>query len=83
LFPELLGLVPLYPGTGELFISLQMTRKMKLTLANSVFKDAPVVSVAAKPGGSEALSASLPVGMQFQCIEFLGGGWFEENLTIF
>jgi hypothetical protein len=35
---------------------------MKLTIANSVFKDAPVVSVAAKPGGSEVDQASLPVG---------------------
>jgi hypothetical protein len=48
---------------GRLLISLQMTRKMKLTLANSVFKDAPIVSVAAKPGGSEAIHTSLPVGM--------------------
>jgi hypothetical protein len=40
-----------------------MTRRMKLTLANSVFKDAPVVSVAAKPGGSEGVESSSPVGM--------------------
>jgi hypothetical protein len=47
-----------------------MSKKMKLTLANSVFKDAPVVSVAAKPGGSEGVQASLPVGMQFQNKDF-------------
>lgn len=68
----------LYPGTGELFISLQMTRKMKLTLQNSVFKDSPVVSVSAKPGGSEAVSASSPVGMQFHRRYFLDRGKFEE-----
>jgi hypothetical protein len=48
-------------------VSLQMTKRMKLTLANSVFKDAPIVSVAAKPGGSEVDQTSLPVGMQFLC----------------
>jgi hypothetical protein len=35
---------------------------MKLTLADSVFKEAPIVSVAAKPGGSEVDEASSPVG---------------------
>jgi hypothetical protein len=49
-------------------VSLQMTKKMKLTVANSVFKDAPVVSVAAKPGGSEVDQASVPVGME--CLLF-------------
>ncbi|XP_033606355.1 selenocysteine-specific elongation factor isoform X2 [Cryptotermes secundus] len=42
----------------------KMTKRMKLTLANSVFKDAPVVSVAANPGGSEGVQSSLPVGLQ-------------------
>lgn len=38
---------------------------MKLTLADSVFKDAPIVSIAAKPGGSEDSQISLPIGMPF------------------
>lgn len=32
---------------------LQMTKKMKATLQNTVFKDADVVAVSANPGGQE------------------------------
>ena len=39
-----------------------MTKKMKLTLAKSVFENAPVVSVAAKPGGADVSQNSSPEG---------------------
>jgi hypothetical protein len=45
---------------------------MKLTLADTVFKDAPFVSIAAKPGGSED-SQTLPIGMLFMNKFILGG----------
>ena len=39
-----------------------MTKKMKLTLTKSVFENAPIVSVAAKPGGPDAPETSSPEG---------------------
>ncbi|XP_063227271.1 selenocysteine-specific elongation factor isoform X2 [Bacillus rossius redtenbacheri] len=42
----------------------KISKKMKLTLEGSVFRDAPVVSVAAKPGGTEALQSNAPIGLQ-------------------
>lgn len=41
-----------------------MIKRMKLTLADTVFKAAPIVSIAAKPGGSEDSQTSLPIGLQ-------------------
>ena len=46
---------------------------MKLTLADTVFKDAPIVSIAAKPGGFEDSQTSLPIGMLL-LHKFLSGG---------
>jgi len=42
-----------------------MIKRMKLTLADTVFKDTPIVSIAAKPGGSEDSQATLPTGTPF------------------
>jgi hypothetical protein len=53
-----------------------MRKRMKLTLANSVFKDAPIVSTAAKPGGSEDSQPSLPIGMLLLHNFLFGGGVF-------
>lgn len=50
---------------------------MKLTLANSVFKDAPIVSIAVKPGGSEDSQHSLPIGTLFLHKFILRVGDFE------
>ena len=50
-----------------------MIKRMKLTLADTVFKDAPFVSIAAKPGGSEDSQTSLPIGMLFMNKFLLGG----------
>jgi len=53
-----------------------MIKRMKLTLADTVFKDAPIVSIAAKPGGCEDSQTSLPIGMLFLHKFLLGGVQF-------
>jgi len=53
-----------------------MKKKMKLTLADTIFKDAPIVSIAAKPGGCEDSQTSLPIGMLFMNKFLLGGVQF-------
>lgn len=37
---------------------LQVAKKMKATLANTVFKDAPIVNIAANPGGEANYTCS-------------------------
>lgn len=49
---------------------------MTLTLADTVFKDAPIVSIAAKAGGSEDSQTSVPIGKLFLHKWLLGGVQF-------
>ncbi|XP_066992085.2 selenocysteine-specific elongation factor isoform X2 [Anabrus simplex] len=49
------------PKTREISVQKVM-KKMRLTLSNTIFKDSPIVSVAARPGGAE--EDNKPEGIQ-------------------
>nr|CAD7258133.1 unnamed protein product [Timema shepardi] len=46
-----LNKIDLLPETKRAVLIEKMSKKMKLTLASSIFKDSPIVSIAASPGG--------------------------------
>nr|CAD7438167.1 unnamed protein product [Timema bartmani] len=48
-----LNKVDLLPEMKRAVLIEKMSKKMKLTLASSIFKDSPIVSIAASPGGLE------------------------------
>ncbi|GAB5568339.1 selenocysteine-specific elongation factor isoform X2 [Prionailurus iriomotensis] len=50
----------------------KMTKKMQKTLENTKFRGAPIISVAAKPGGPEAPETEAPQGIS-ELIELLTG----------
>ncbi|KAJ9596344.1 hypothetical protein L9F63_012619 [Diploptera punctata] len=58
-----LNKIDLLPEGNRKALIDKMTKKMKLTLAKSVFENAPIVSVAAKPGGPDASEISSPEGL--------------------
>ncbi|XP_069688405.1 selenocysteine-specific elongation factor [Periplaneta americana] len=71
----------LLPAEKRSSITEKMKKKMKHTLAGSVFKDAPVVSVAAKPGGPEAPESCTPEGLGDLIEELRKLAFLPERLT--
>ncbi|XP_039286048.1 selenocysteine-specific elongation factor isoform X2 [Nilaparvata lugens] len=57
-----LNKIDMIPEEKRVSTIQKVSKKMQLTLRDSVFKDSPIVSLAANPGGSD-ISAQIPVGI--------------------
>ncbi|CAG2054101.1 unnamed protein product, partial [Timema podura] len=66
-----LNKVDLLPEMKRAVLIEKMSKKMKLTLASSIFKDSPIVSIAASPGGLEDPTRGSSVVTRFdRCIVY-------------